>query len=96
MKVLKFGGTSCGTVESIKQVIEILQNNIEKQERIAVVYSAMGGVTNKLIEIGRLAAQGNTDYMDLLKAVEDRHFLAVRGLMDVKSQSSSIRSEERL
>ena len=90
MKVLKFGGTSCGTVESIKRVIAILQDNIDKNEKIAVVYSAMGGVTNQLIEIGRMAAHGNGEYMALLKAVEDRHFVAVRGLMDVKSQSSSI------
>lgn len=90
MKVLKFGGTSCGTVESIQQVIQILQDNIAKGERIAVVYSAMGGVTNKLIEIGRMASTGNTDYYDALKALEERHFTAVRGLIDIKSQSSSI------
>ena len=90
MKVLKFGGTSCGTVESIQQVIQILQDNIAKGERIAVVYSAMGGVTNKLIEIGRMASTGNTDYYDALKALEERHFTAVRGLIDINSQSSSI------
>lgn len=90
MKVLKFGGTSCGTVESIKQVISILQSNLENNEKIAVVYSAMGGVTNQLIEIGRMAAHANPEYMALLKAVEDRHFVAVRGLLEVKNQSSSI------
>ena len=90
MKVLKFGGTSCGTVESIQQVIQILQDNIAKGERIAVVYSAMGGVTNKLIEIGRMASTGNTDYYGALKALEERHFTAVRGLIDIKNQSSSI------
>jgi len=90
MKVLKFGGTSCGTVESIKRVIAILQDNIERDEKIAVVYSAMGGITNQLIEIGRMAAHGHAEYLTLLKAVEDRHFVAVRGLIDVKNQSSSI------
>lgn len=90
MKVLKFGGTSCGTVESIQQVIQILQDNIAKGERIAVVYSAMGGVTNKLIEIGRMASKGNAEYFDALKAVEERHFAAIRGLIDIKNQSSSI------
>ncbi|MCU0338718.1 MAG: bifunctional aspartate kinase/homoserine dehydrogenase I [Spirosomaceae bacterium] len=90
MKVLKFGGTSCGTVESIQQVIQILKTNIAEGEKIAVVYSAMGGVTNKLIEIGRMAATGNTDYLNLCKAVEERHFAAVRGLIDVKNQSSAI------
>ncbi len=90
MKVLKFGGTSCGTVESIKQVISILETNIAEGQQIAVVYSAMGGVTNQLIEIGRNASSGKSEYSVMLKAVEDRHFLAVRGLIDVKNQGSAI------
>ena len=90
MKVLKFGGTSVGTVESINQVIEILQDNINQGHKIAVVYSAMGGVTNRLIEIGKMASKGDFEYLDQLKSVEERHFNAVRGLIDVKSQSSVI------
>ena len=90
MKVLKFGGTSVGTVESINQVIQILQENLNEGHKIAVVYSAMGGVTNRLIEIGKLAATSDLEYLQLLKLVEDRHFAAVRGLIDVKNQSSAI------
>jgi len=90
MKVLKFGGTSCGTVESIKQLIDIVETNIAEGQKIAVVYSAMGGVTNKLIEIGKMASQGKTDYLEMLKAIEDRHFTAVRALIDVKNQGSAI------
>ncbi|GAB3163712.1 bifunctional aspartate kinase/homoserine dehydrogenase I [Telluribacter humicola] len=89
MKVLKFGGTSVGTVDSIKQVISILEDNLAQGERIAVVFSAMGGVTNRLIEIGRMAAAGNGEYLDLMKAVEERHFTTIRGLIGVKSQSST-------
>jgi len=90
MKVLKFGGTSVGTVESINQVIQILQENLNEGIKIAVVYSAMGGVTNRLIEIGKLAATSDLDYFQLLKSVEDRHIAAVRGLIDVKNQSGAI------
>jgi bifunctional aspartokinase / homoserine dehydrogenase 1 len=89
MKVLKFGGTSVGTVESINQVIEIIQNNIKEGHKIAVVYSAMGGVTNRLIDIAKKAAK-NEEYLEDLKAVEDRHFNAVKGLIEVKTQSSVI------
>ena len=89
MKVLKFGGTSVGSVDSIKQVIQILENNISRGERIAVVFSAMGGTTNRLIEIGRMAAAGNQEYFELLKAVEERHFATIRGLINVKQQSST-------
>jgi aspartokinase/homoserine dehydrogenase 1 len=90
MKVLKFGGTSVGTVESINQVIQILQENLNEGIKIAVVYSAMGGVTNRLLEIGKLAATSDLEYLQLLKSVEDRHFAVVRGLIDVKNQSSAI------
>lgn len=87
MKVLKFGGTSVGTVDSINQVIRIISEN---NQPLAVVYSAMGGVTNKLIEIGSLAAQGDTKYLDVLQSIEERHMSAIRALVDVKSQSSII------
>ncbi len=87
MKVLKFGGTSVGTVDSINQVIRIISEN---EQPVAVVYSAMGGVTNKLIEIGTLASKGDTKYLEVLQSIEERHFAAIRALVDVKSQSSII------
>lgn len=89
MKVLKFGGTSVGSVDSIKTVISILENNLANGERIAVVFSAMGGVTNRLIEIGKMAAAGNAEYIEFLKVVEERHFAIVRGMINVKNQSST-------
>jgi aspartokinase/homoserine dehydrogenase 1 len=49
----------------------------------------MGGVTNRLIEIGKMAAAGNTEYIEFLKVVEERHFSVVRGLIPVKNQSST-------
>ena len=89
MKVLKFGGTSVGSVENIKLVIDILEKSISKGERTAVVFSAMGGATNRLIEIGRMAAAGNQEYFELLKVVEERHFATIRGLINVKQQSTT-------
>jgi aspartokinase/homoserine dehydrogenase 1 len=90
MKVLKFGGTSVGTVDSIGQVISIIENNLANGEHIAVVFSAMGGVTNRLIEIGKMAATGNNEYIEFLKVVEERHFAIVRGLINVKNQGSTV------
>ncbi len=90
MKVLKFGGTSVGTVESIHLVIDIIQSNLQQGQHIAVVYSALGGVTNRLIEIGKMASEGSTQYAEHLHSVEERHFNVIRGLIDIKSQSSII------
>lgn len=88
MKVLKFGGTSVGTVQSITEVIEIIQKKSSKSLGIAVVYSAMSGVTNKLLEAGNIAAKGLPEYFEIVKTIEDRHFEAIKKLVPVKSQSS--------
>ena len=47
--VLKFGGTSVGTIEKIKKVAEIISNYKKKNYKVIVVSSAMSGVTNELI-----------------------------------------------
>ena len=48
--VLKFGGTSVGTVERIKKVANIITSYIKKRYKVIVVSSAMSGVTNDLIK----------------------------------------------
>jgi len=47
--VLKFGGTSVGTIDKIKNVAEIISNYLKKKYKVIVVSSAMSGVTNELI-----------------------------------------------
>ncbi len=91
MQVLKFGGTSVGSVDSIKQVIQIIENHrrgdgLQEGSQIAVVFSAMGGITNQLIEIGRMATNGEPDYMELVRRIEDRHFNVVKALIPIKEQ----------
>ena len=90
MQVLKFGGTSVGSVESIKQVIEIIDTHRRNGDQIAVVFSAMGGITNQLIEIGRMAISGEPDYMELVRRIEDRHFNVVKALIPVKEQGKVV------
>tara|TARA_B100001027_G_scaffold183818_1_gene135732 strand:+ start:1 stop:1212 length:1212 start_codon:yes stop_codon:yes gene_type:complete len=48
--VLKFGGTSVGTIKKIKRVTEIIANYKRKKYKVIVVSSAMSGVTNELIK----------------------------------------------
>ena len=52
--ILKFGGTSVGTIERIKKVAQIISNYKKKKNRVAVVSSAMSGVTNDLAKKSRL------------------------------------------
>ncbi|WP_020605572.1 bifunctional aspartate kinase/homoserine dehydrogenase I [Spirosoma spitsbergense] len=90
MQVLKFGGTSVGSVESIRQVIEIIDTHRRNGDQIAVVFSAMGDITNQLIEIGRMAISGEPDYMELVRRIEDRHFNIVKALIPVKEQGKVV------
>ncbi|ADQ16393.1 aspartate kinase [Leadbetterella byssophila DSM 17132] len=88
MRILKFGGTSVGTVQSITEVADIIQKKHSKSQGLVAVFSAMSGVTNKLIEAGNLAATGKSSYQEILKTIEDRHFEVIKALVPVKSQSA--------
>ena len=78
MKVLKFGGTSVGTVESLRNVKRI----VETGDRPAViVVSALGGLTDKLIATARMAAKGNTEYIDAFEGIVQRHLNIVSSLV---------------
>ena len=59
--VLKFGGTSVGTIKKIKKVAEIIENYKKKKYKVIVVSSAMGGVTNELIQKSRKISNNFSD-----------------------------------
>tara|TARA_Y100000589_G_scaffold294715_1_gene300593 strand:- start:2757 stop:5189 length:2433 start_codon:yes stop_codon:yes gene_type:complete len=89
MKVLKFGGTSVGTANSIKKVKEIISNESTK-DNVIVVVSAMTQVTNKLLFASNLAADGDETYKELIKEIENKHFDTIRELISIDQQSSVI------
>ncbi|RKF40132.1 bifunctional aspartate kinase/homoserine dehydrogenase I [Sphingobacterium siyangense] len=86
MKVLKFGGTSVGTVESLKAVLSIVKKSYDAKEKPLVVLSAMSGVTNLLTQLAEDAAEGKS-FSDGLKSLEDKHFTVVKELLAVKYQN---------
>ena len=59
--VLKFGGTSVGTIERIKKVADIISNFRKKNYKVIVVSSAMSGVTNDLIKKSRQISNNFSD-----------------------------------
>ncbi len=73
MKVLKFGGTSVGTIESFKQVLNIICEKHDT-DKIAVVVSAIGGITDKLIKSVELAAVKDTSYKAIVEEVKMVHY----------------------
>ena len=72
MKVLKFGGTSVGSVESILSLKAIVEKEAQKQPVIIVV-SALGGITDKLLATSQLALKGDEAWKDEFQAMVDRH-----------------------
>ncbi|ADY53931.1 aspartate kinase [Pseudopedobacter saltans DSM 12145] len=86
MKVLKFGGTSVGSVEALQALTGVVKSNLEQGERIIVVVSAMGGLTNLLIKTAEDAVKG-IDFSRSLMAIEARHFEVVKSLIPIQQQN---------
>lgn len=96
MIVMKFGGTSMGSADSIAQyVIPIIERSLEKKP--LVVVSAMSGVTSGLLAIGhRAVQQANVDLSSDLQAIELRHIEAARQLiLDSNQQQETITHIEK-
>ena len=77
MKVMKFGGTSVGSVESILSVKRIVEAEAGR-EPVIVVVSALGGITDKLIKTSRMAAAGDAAYEDEFREIVSRHVEMVK------------------
>lgn len=86
MKVLKFGGTSVANSKNITLVKEIVAGT--RADKIIVVVSALGGVTDLLLHAAKLASEQNVAYKGVLQEIEDRHLLAVKELIPITGQSS--------
>lgn len=78
MKVLKFGGTSVGTVESLRNVKQIVESI---DGRVVVVVSALGGLTDRLISTARMAEKADQTYTSELLAMKSRHYDIVNTLV---------------
>lgn len=89
MKVLKFGGTSVGSVSSIQTLLSILKDEVKNEEKPVVVLSAMGGVTNLLSAMAEDAANGK-EFTAGLAELEKRHFDTVKALLDVQNQNPAL------
>jgi len=85
MKVLKFGGTSVANAKNIKLVTEIVRHI--NADKAIVVVSALGGITDVLLEALTLASQKELGYEDTLKRIEDRHLELIKSLFPVTAQS---------
>lgn len=72
MKVMKFGGTSVGSVNSILNLKSIVES-AAREDNVIVVVSALGGITDKLLKTSQLAVMGDNSFNDEFRAIVSRH-----------------------
>ena len=96
MRVLKFGGTSVGSAENILKVKKIIEARSEKS---VIVVSAIGGVTDLLLETAAFAQKGDEKYLKFFEKLRTRHLVIIDELLsnglqqDVKSQINKLLDE---
>ena len=82
--VLKFGGTSVGSIDRIKKVSQIISKLKKNKNRVVVVSSAMSGVTNKLIKKSKLISDNfdKAEYDVLLSTGEQAACALIAGRLN--------------
>ena len=79
MKVLKFGGTSVGSVDSIRQIQQIIARQTDD---CIVVVSALGGITDQLLKAAHLALENGEEYMEVYQQIRQRHLDMIQTLIE--------------
>jgi aspartokinase/homoserine dehydrogenase 1 len=87
MKVLKFGGTSVANSKNLTNVLKIVQ---KQKYPIAIVVSALGGITDLLMDMLSLAQSGDDNYKNHLPLVEKRHLETIKSCVPIQHQSAII------
>lgn len=78
MKVMKFGGTSVGSVNGILSVKKIVE---AENEPVIVVVSALSGITDQLYKVSNMAVEGNEDYLTEYQSMLTRHIEVVEAVV---------------
>ena len=96
MKVLKFGGTSVGSVDSILSLKNIVEAEAKKQS-VVVVVSALGGITDQLLSTSQLALKHNDRWKDQFDAMVDRHHKMIDTIItDTKKRENLFNTVDQL
>ncbi|WP_185850498.1 bifunctional aspartate kinase/homoserine dehydrogenase I [Blattabacterium cuenoti] len=88
MQVLKFGGSSVAHSNAIKRICSLLEK--KPKGKYAIVVSALGNITDQLIQCGKLASERRNSYKNILEEIEIRHINIIRELFPITYQSHLI------
>ena len=89
MKVLKFGGTSVGSPEAIKVVKTIVESQTEP---CAIIVSAFGGITDKIISTAQKAMRHDPSYKEEMIEIRSRHFEMINILLENENKEFTIKA----
>ncbi len=89
--VMKFGGTSVGSVEALNQAAEIVKAQSSQWENLVVVVSAMSGVTDTLLGCADAISECDQDtYARLIEALRTKHIQTVNKLISDPDEKSAL------
>ena len=92
--VMKFGGTSVGSVEALKSAIQIIRSAKQDWDRVVVVTSAMSGVTNLLLDSAASASHGKVDSLPQTEStLREKHFEATQVLVQNEAEQEKVKAE---
>lgn len=92
--VMKFGGTSVGSVDALINAIHIIRDAKKDWERVVVVTSAMSGVTNLLLDSATSASHGKVDALAQTAAtLREKHFTAIEALVTNEAKRNVVIAE---
>jgi len=89
MKILKFGGSSIRDAERIKNVINIVKNDLKNNNIVGIVFSAFQGVTDDLLSLSRMAADRNELYLSEFLKIKERHIKTTSEILSPKTHSKA-------
>ena len=85
MLLIKFGGSSVGSVENLHRVVQIVK---KQTEPFTMVVSAFSGVTNTLQSLGENAL--NNTHQPILEALKERHISMAKSLLQINKQTNAL------
>jgi aspartate kinase len=88
---MKFGGTSVGSPEAIRNVLYITRRDLDQGNRVVLVVSAMSGVTDTLLSAIEMAITGDKwGYLSVAEKLRDRHQEAINRLMAYSEERQKV------
>ena len=95
MKVMKFGGTSVGSVNSILNLKNIVETTA-REENVIVVVSALGSITDRLIKTAELAVNGNEMFKEEFQQIVAKHHELIYSVIEEDKRPALLQDIDKL